>query len=113
MSNQIVRRTFAMLALAAATAGAQQTSRDRGAEVDLTLGRHVVSGGLIDFRDGAMADVLISGAFTTAPRWSLVGAIGGGGVVGGMGDRCLLRPGGGCAPQANFVTADLLIGPEI
>jgi hypothetical protein len=98
---------FCLIAHQAASA-----QRRSGAAFHVTLGRHQVNGGLVDFRKGAMADVLAAFPLREKSRWNLVGAIGAGAVFGGFGDRCLLKPGGGCAEKANFTTFNALVGGE-
>ena len=102
-----------VLSLIASVARGQQTHH-RTPALDLTLARHTVSGGFIDFRDGAMLDLLAAGELRSAPRWAWVAAGGASVILGGLGDRCLIRPdGGGCAPQGNFVAVSLLSGAQV
>ena len=93
-------------------ARAQTTAQDSVLRFDFSLGRHTTSGGLIDYKTGAMADVLLALGVHEQPGWETVVAIGVGGVIGGFGDRCLIRPEGGCAPQANFGVWNVLIGGD-
>jgi hypothetical protein len=99
-----------VVALLATTAAPQHAQSLRTPALDLTLGRHTLSGGLFDYHTGAFADLLVAGAVQSGTRWSVIAAGGGGAVVGGFGDRCLLRPGGGCAPKANFAIGNVLAG---
>ena len=102
-----------VLSLSASVARAQHV-KHRTPALDLTLARHTVSGGFIDFRDGAMLDLLAAGELRSAPRWAWVAAGGASVILGGLGDRCLIRPdGGGCAPQGNFVAVSLLSGAQV
>ena len=102
-----------VLSLSASVARAQHVDH-RTPAFDLTLARHTVSGGFIDFRDGAMLDLLAAGELRSEPGWGWIAAGGASVILGGLGDRCLIRPdGGGCAPQGNFVAVSLLTGAQI
>ena len=105
--------TGALIALVASTTAAQQSTLHRTPVLDLTIAGHKVSGGLIDFRTGPSLDVLAAGAVRSTPRWAIVGALGAGFEFGGFGDRCLVRPTGGCAPKGNFVVTNLLGGVDL
>jgi hypothetical protein len=80
------------------------------AALDITLGLHAVTGGFIDFRTGALLDVLATGRIRAASRRAIVAGGGASTVVGGFGDRCLLTPSGGCAGKGNFVVVNALVG---
>jgi len=110
----ISRVRFSSLLIAAMTSGflalplgAQVRSP---AALDITLGLHYVTGGLIDFRDGGLLDVLATGRIRAAPRRAVVAGVGVSGVAGGFGDRCLLTPSGGCAGKGNFIVLNALVG---
>lgn len=100
------------MAHAASGVGAQESPR-RTPVVDVTMARHTIAGGFVDYRTGALLDVLIAGDVRPAARWTWIAAGGVGGVLGGFGDRCLFKPDGGCAPQANFVAGSLLGGVHV
>ena len=78
------------------------------AALDITIGVHYVTGGLIDFRDGGLLDVLATGRIRAAPRRAVVAGVSG--IAGGFGDRCLLTPSGGCAGNGNFVVLNAVVG---
>jgi hypothetical protein len=111
--THLLAGTVAALAVGASPARAQTTAQDSVLRLDVTVARHEMSGGLIDYRTGGMLDALLALGVHDQPRWETVVAIGGGGVAGGFGDRCLIRPDGGCAPQANFGFLNLLIGGDV
>lgn len=114
ISRLVAGTVVALLAIAGASpARAQTTAQDSVLRLDVTLGGHRMQGGLIDFGDGAMLDALLAVGVHDQRRWETVVAIGGGGVAGGFGDRCLVRPEGGCAPKANFGVLNLLIGGDV
>jgi hypothetical protein len=94
--------------LATSVCAAQPTHRTP--VIDLSFARHGIDGGFIDYRNGAMADLLAAGDLHRAGQSSIVLAGGASAVLGGFGDRCLIRPTGGCAAQGNFVAFDLLTG---
>ena len=93
----------------AAPLAAQQSS---GARLDLTMGGSAVRGGMIDFRTGVMADVLAAGRLRPMPGRAIVAGLGASGILGGMGDRCLLLPTGGCAGNGNFTVVTALLGVD-
>jgi hypothetical protein len=80
------------------------------AALDITLGIHNVTGGLIDFNPGGLLDVLATGRIRAAPRRAIVAGGGASLVAGGFGDRCLRTPSGGCAGKGNFVIVNALVG---
>lgn len=100
---------FCALLLTPAVASAQ----GRGAGLDLTLARHSVKGGFLDYRDGPLADVLVAFPIRPTPTGSILLGAGGGLVFVGFGDRCKFGPGGECAPQGNFGAVNLLVGTTI
>lgn len=103
--------TLAVLAVAALLCSADAQAQHRGdGGLTVTLGRHSVRGGLIDYRNGSLLDILAAGRVRTMHRWSMVAAGGVGVIVGGTTDRCLMRPEGGCAPKGNFVAVEALVG---
>lgn len=110
-------RTFTFwLALAALGAPVALAQSPRGTGADVTLARHSVRGGFLGYRTGLHAGALFAVPLRPARTESLLLGFGGGAVVGGFGDRCLFGPGGpgaGCAPKANFVVVDLLVGTTI
>ena len=102
-----------VLTLMPSAAQAQRTHHESAA-LDLSLARHTIRGGFIDYRTGALLDLLLAGELRSDRRWAWVAAGGGGVVFGGYGDRCLIRPdGGGCAPHGNFVALNLLTGANV
>jgi len=112
ISHLFAGAVAALMIVGASPARAQTTAQDSVLRLDVTLGGHAMHGGLIDFGDGAMLDALLALGVRDRPRWETVVAIGGGGVAGGFGDRCLVRPDGGCAPKANFGVLNVLIGGD-
>jgi hypothetical protein len=82
------------------------------ARLDLTLGLSAVRGGTIDFRTGLLADVLAAGRLRPTRRGAIVAGLGASGIFGGMGDRCLLLPDGGCAGKGNFGVVTALFGVD-
>lgn len=65
--------TLAFLPAPALLCSADAQAQRRG-EVEFTviLARHDVRGGLLDYRTGALLDVLAAGQVSTMPRWSLL-----------------------------------------
>lgn len=102
-----------LLVVSSSGAHAQTASVDTNPRLDVTIARHTMSGGTIDYRTGGMLDLLLAVPVHNAPTWKAVVAIGGGGVFGGTGDRCLFLPDGTCAPQANFRVLDALVGADM
>lgn len=113
ISHLLAGALAALAVVVSSPACAQTTAQDSVLRLDVTLGGHTMRGGLIDFSDGAMLDALIALGVHDRPGWETVVAIGGSGVAGGFGDRCLVRPEGGCAPKANFGVLNLLIGGDV
>lgn len=106
---------LACLALAL-TAPVVRAQSVRGTGADFTLARHSVRGGFLDVRTGAHAGALFAVPLLPARTETMLLGFGGGVVVGGFGDRCLFPPGdpgGECAPKANLVVLDLLVGTTI
>ena len=103
----------AVVVLVPPPARAQDVPSHRTAVLDLTMARHAVNGGFIDYRNGAMLDVLAAGTVRSSPRAAFIAAVGAGVVVGGFSDRCLSRPDGGCAPLGNFVVTNVLAGADL
>jgi len=113
MPPRFVLAACAFAALAPSVARAQDTPTHRTAPLDLTIARHTVSGGFIDYRSGGLLDVLVAAPVRSASHAAFIAAAGVGVVVGGFGDRCLIRPSGGCAPKGNFVVANALAGADV
>lgn len=102
------------MALVATAAPAQQQGPIHHTQrLDLTLGRHTTSGGFIDYRTGVLFDLLGASEVRSESLWNWVVGIGAGLVGGGFGDRCLISPRGGCAPQGNFFAGNLLSGVDV
>jgi hypothetical protein len=101
-----------VIALGASIARAQQPGPHRTPVLDLTVARHTVSGAPFNHNPGGSLDLLAAVPLRSTPRWALVAAAGGGFVVGGFGDSCLITP-SGCAPKANFVVANVLAGADV
>lgn len=103
--------TLAFLAAATLLCSADAQAQRRGdVGLTVTLARHSIRGGLFAFRTGALLDVLAAGRVRTMPRWSMVAAGGVGVIFNGTTERCSILPGGGCAPQGNFVAVEALVG---
>jgi len=65
--------TLAFLAATALPCSADAQPQRRGeVEFTVTLERHYVRGGLLDYRTGALLDVLAAGQVSTIPRGSLL-----------------------------------------
>jgi hypothetical protein len=113
MSFSRILSPAAIAALLIHQAGAQSPAHSRTGELDVSVGRHTAAGGIVDFRSGPILDILLSDGLRASSSWTLIGAMGGSAILGGFGDRCLLRSDGGCAPKANFVVANVVVGPEV
>lgn len=108
-SRLFATATFVTSLVIAAPAVAQQSSAFR---IDLGTGVGTTRGGVLDWRTGMFQELLGAARIRPTQSGAIVGAIGIGSVFGGAGDRCLLTPDGGCAEQANFVTAAALVGVD-
>jgi len=106
-------RAIVVTTLAVSAVRAQATQPHRTSVLDLTLGSHNVSGAVFDYRRGGFADLFVAGAVRSTPARALVAGVGVGAIMGGFGDRCLLRPDGSCAPQANFIATSALAGIDV
>lgn len=94
--------------LLSSTEARAQRREDVG--VTVAIAQHSIRGGLVEYRTGALLDVLAAGRVRSMPRWSVIAAGGVGVVVGGTADGCLVRSDGSCAPKGNFVVVDALAG---
>jgi len=103
-------RAIIVATVAVSTVQAQAAQLHRTPVLDLTLGSHNVSGAVFDYRSGVFADIIVAGTVLSTPDRALVTGVGVGAILGGNGDRCVFRPDGSCAPQANFITANVLAG---
>lgn len=83
----------------------------RGAGLDLMLGAQTTRGGAIENRQGLLVDATIAITARESGARALVIAGGGGGVLGGNGDTCLILPNGGCAAKGNFGIVHAGVGP--
>lgn len=81
-----------------------------GAGLDLTFARHSIRGGTVNYRTGALFDLVGAVRVKSIQDWHLLMAGGAGVVLGGIGESCLLRPDGSCAPRGNLGMVNALAG---
>jgi hypothetical protein len=73
MQSRAHRFIGAIIALLAPAASLAQHASTHGTPVvDLTFARHGLNGGVIDYRNGAMADLLVAGEIGRSPRWIMM-----------------------------------------